>query len=477
MIAGVYDRRAEWASEERPFVPSGRRPTGRPNIIFVLADDLGWGDLGCYGSLHNSTPVLDRVASQGLRMTHAYSASPTCSPTRIALYTGRYPGRLGAGLEEPIVTRDSRTGIPADNPTLPALLRAHGYATAMFGKWHCGWLPWFSPLRIGFDVFYGNLGGVLDYFSGVDQLGNHDLYEGETPIAEAGYYTEQISRRGTEYVREHARSQRPFYLQLNYTAPHWPWEGPGDESVSEKVTAAAREGRGTGLFHFEGGSLRTYHEMVKAMDAGIGTILGELDRAGVANQTIFVFTSDNGGERYAFLWPFVGQKGDLEEGGIRVPLIMRWPDALDGRQVSDVPMVTMDLTATLLDAAGADPDPNHPLDGVSLLSWLIDGREPADRDLLWRTRHQGALRRGRFKLLYDREQQPLPPYRIEMPFKAPQARLYDVTVDGREKADLGLQHPDLVAELLAEWKRFDQALLPYPRPPQRDPRGPLDEPD
>ncbi|MGK2956120.1 MAG: sulfatase family protein [Solirubrobacterales bacterium] len=468
-MSGLTDRRSEWSSHETEFSLGGDgRPEKRPNIVFIFADDLGWGDVGAYGSLHNSTPVLDELAAEGLRFEQGYAASPTCSPTRFALYTGRYPGRTEGGLQEPLVSRDETAGIPVEHPTLPSLLRDSGYSTAMIGKWHCGWLPWFSPIKSGFQKFWGCFDGAVDYFSHVDTAGQHDLWEGEEPTEEAGYMTDLVSRRGAEYIREHDGDE-PFYLHLNYTAPHWPWEGPGDQAVSEKVNQSIKEGRGTGLFHFEGGSLETYCEMVKALDTGIGEVLTALDEKGLKDETIVVFASDNGGERYAFLWPYVGQKGDLEEGGIRVPMIARWPGVISPSQKTDLPVITMDWTATLLDAAGVEPDPSYPLDGQSLLPWLIDGAEKPDRDLLWRTRDQGALRRGRFKLLYDRKAKPF----IHGLFAkdGPRVRLFDVEADGREMADLAGEHPELLEELLAQWHEFDRELLEYPPPPRFEPGG------
>jgi arylsulfatase A-like enzyme len=456
------DRRSAWASSEASFRARGQRPTRRPNILFIFADDLGWGDLGCFGSLHNSTPVLDRLAADGLRFTHGYAASPTCSPTRIALYTGRVPGRLLAGLEEPLVSRDSVHGIPPEHPTIASLLVGAGYRTAMIGKWHCGWLPWFSPVKSGFQEFFGNFDGVMDYFSHIDSAGLPDLYEGDVPVEQVGYYTEIVSDRAADFIARQSQDV-PFYLQVNYTAPHWPWEGPNDEAVSDKVTAAADKDALRALFHWEGGSLDTYRTMVEAMDAGIGVILSALEAQGMREDTIVVFASDNGGERYGFLWPFVGEKGDLEEGGIRIPLIVRWPAGLDGGQVTDVPVVTMDWTATLLDLGGAVPDADHPLDGVSLVPWLADGAAAPERDLVWRTREQGAVRRGPLKLLVDRRAKPL--WHNSFPLRGQRVRLFDVTVDGREKADLSGEHPDLTAELLQRWETFDDGLLPYGSPP------------
>ena len=469
-VEGLWDRRLEGAPEERPFrARGGTRPTRRPNIVFLLADDLGWGDLGCFGSLHIRTPHLDRLAAQGIRFTHAYSASPWCSPMRLALYTGRNPGRLPAGLQEPLTTRADGNGIPHGQPTISSRLKDAGYRTAMFGKWHCGWLPWYSPLKIGFDVFFGNLDGAMDYFSHIDTLGQKDLYEGETPVELEGYYTELIADRAVDYIGQQTADQ-PFYMQVNWNAPHWPWEGPGDAAVGVEIERRHRDGEDRfPLLHFDGGSLAKYGELVEAMDDGIGRILGALDEQGLADDTIVIFCSDNGGERYSFMWPFVGEKGDVTEGGIRVPFILRWPSAIDGGQWSDATSITMDWTVTLLEAAGAAPDPavpdplpmaELPMDGVSLLPWLLDGADHPGHDLFWRISSQGALRRGRYKLVIDNRPQtrlgnwPLVP--------AGAVKLFDVAGDGREHADIARHHPDLVAAMRAEWDRIDDTLLPYP---------------
>lgn len=437
------------------------RPADRPDIVFVLADDLGWADLGCFGSTAISTPNLDRMAREGVRFTHAYSASAVCSPTRIGLYTGRYPCRLRAGLEEPMRTRASDNGIPHDHPTLAKLLVAAGYTTAMFGKWHCGWMPWFSPIRAGFQRFYGCLDGALDYFEHIDTLGEHDLWEGETQIADVGYFTDIISREAAAYIA--AAGDEPIYVQLNYTAPHWPWEGPGDAATGARIRAAYADMEtptADPLCDFHSGSLAKYGEMVEAMDAAFGGVLEAVEARGRADNTLIIFSSDNGGERWAKSWPFVGEKGDLTEGGIRVPFLVRWRAAIDGGQVCDRPNITMDWTATMLDAASAAADPFYPLDGPSLVPYLVEGSPYPDHDLRWRTTNQVAVRRGDMKYLHDRRPRP----RLGgWPVKDGDYHLlYDVTVDGREKADLAPHHADLVAELRAEADRFDAEMLPYP---------------
>ena len=455
----IGDRRAAWLPREVPFTSRRQgKPPRRPNIVIILADDLGSADLGCYGSLNIRTPNLDALAAAGLRFTDGYSSAPTCSPTRISLYTGRYPHRLLVGMEEPLVTRDEHHGIPHDHPTLPSMLRDSGYRTAMFGKWHCGWLPWFGPVKAGFEVFFGNLDGAMDYFSHIDSAGLPDLYEGEVPVEEVGYYTHMVTDRTVAFIDE-ADAETPFYVQVNYTAPHWPWEGPGDQEVSDRVTAAMGENPLSALFNYDGGSLHKYRELVEVMDAGIGEILGALDRKGVADDTIVVFMSDNGGERFSFMWPFVGEKGDLEEGGIRVPYIWRWPAVIDGGQVTTVPADTMDVTATVLDAAGVTPYRDYPLDGRTLLPWLADGAEPPTADLMWRTQEQGAVRRGDFKLLIDRQAKPL--WLRAFSKEGERIRLSNVAEDARERKDLSGDHPELVESMLAAWRAFDDEMLPY----------------
>jgi arylsulfatase A-like enzyme len=425
---------------------------GRPNLLVVLADDLGWADLSCYGSPDVRTPHLDGLAAEGIRFTDAYSAAPVCSPTRFALYTGRYPGRLGGGLAEPISGPDEQHGIPPRHPTLASLVKQAGYTTAMVGKWHCGHLPWFGPTRSGWDTFFGNFGGAVDYYSKMTASGP-DLYEGEVPVRSPDYYTDVIADRAAGFVR--ADHRRPWLLNVNFTAPHWPWEAPGDHAVSQDITARLRAGDRQALNHRGGGSPDTFRRMVEAMDAGIGRVLEALRTAGAERDTVVLLSSDNGGERWSHQRPLRGSKGSLNEGGIRVPTVLRWPAGISPHQVCDVPVITQDWTATLVELAGGRPAPSHPFDGTSLVPYLLDGAAPPRHDLFWRTRSAGALRRGPWKLLRSGS--------------APDA-LYDVVADPGEEADLASRHPDVVAQLAARWEEVAAGLLPYPQ--RRGRRGP-----
>jgi arylsulfatase A-like enzyme len=344
----------------------------RPNVLFILADDLGYGDLSCYGRPDYATPNLDRLAQQGIRFTNAYSASPVCTPTRCAFITGRYPARTPVGLEEPLAwkrtlgDRISVAGLPPDHPTIASLLKKNGYATALVGKWHLGYLPNFGPIQSGFDEFFGIMSGAVDYFTYKDAFGELDLFEDKVPAQRIGYLTELLTERAIQVISR--RHTRPFYLSLHYTAPHWPWEGPSDQTVS----ATLKEGYGG---FTAGGSLKTYAEMMKKLDDSIGQVLRTLSRANLDRETLVIFTSDNGGERYSYNWPFSGEKGELREGGIRVPAIVRWPGVIPAGRTTEQVTISMDWTATILAATQTKSDPQYPLDGYDLLPAMNGNRD------------------------------------------------------------------------------------------------------
>ncbi|WP_255306060.1 sulfatase-like hydrolase/transferase [Streptomyces sp. Wb2n-11] len=428
--------------EERPFRAAAGRRSRRPNILFVLGDDLGWADLSSYGSPHIRTPHLDRLARQGVRFTDAYSGSATCSPTRFSLYTGRFPGRTKGGLAEPIADRS--VGLEPTHPTLASLLKGAGYATALIGKWHCGHLPDYSPTRSGWDEFFGNFGGALEYYSKLGLGGEYDLYEGDAPYKDLRYYTRILTERASGYMeREH---DRPWLLNLNFTTPHWPWIADGDEEASAGIVRRIKAGERGALWHQDGGSVEKYREMVEDLDRSVGEVLGALRRSGQEKDTLVVFASDNGGERFSYNWPLSGNKSSLKEGGIRVPTLVRWPARIDGGQVSEVPVFTPDWTATLLEVAGARPDPAYPLDGASLAGYLLRGERAPARDLFWRVRGERALRRGEWKYYRD---------------AGGRDQLFRLTEDAREQADRASREPERLGALRAAWERTDAGLLPY----------------
>lgn len=280
----------------------------KPNIIFILADDLGYADLSVYGQREYATPHLDQLAAEGVRFTQAYANSAVCSATRLALITGRYQYRLKAGLEEPIPSVSANIGLPPEHPSLPSLLKSAGYDTALIGKWHLGRPPAFGPLQSGYDTFFGNLGGVVDYFTHKNGVGEHlapDLYEGTVAVERTGYYTHILADEAQKYVRTRTPQSKPFFLSLHFTAPHWPWEGPNDEHVVKEVKD---------LFHYDGGTQRTYGEIVQALDAAVGEVLASLKETGQADNTIVIFTSDNGGSVFQIPGRLSGKKPSCWRG-------------------------------------------------------------------------------------------------------------------------------------------------------------------
>ena len=413
----------------------------RPNLVFVLADDLGYADVGCYGARASFTPNLDRMAAQGLRFTDGYANSPVCSPTRFALMTGRYQYRLRGAAEEPIAGSArgrADLGLPRSHPTLPSLLRGAGYHTALVGKWHLGYAPHFSPLASGYAESFGPLGGGVDYFSHCDRANVHDLYDGEHEVHRSGYLTDLISERACAVIRRQRGTR--FMLSVHYTAPHWPWETREDEAESTRI--------GNRILHVDGGSVETYRTMIRQMDEGIGRILEALENEGIARNTLVVFTSDNGGERFSDTWPFVGRKMDLLEGGIRVPLIACWPESIAAGAITGQTAITMDWVATMLDAARVAPHAEYPLDGMSLLTTFADPSRVVPRELFWRMKHrdQRAVRSGTWK------------YLAQDGFEY----LYDLAQDPRERANLALREPARFEHLRARYASWAASMPAVP---------------
>lgn len=416
---------------------SVRRSSSRPNIIFILADDLGWGDLSCYGRPDYQTPNLDRLAKQGTRFTNAYSASAVCTPTRCGFITGRYPGRLKVGLEEPLISANDEVGLDPKHPTIASLLKKSGYETALFGKWHLGIRPEWGPNAHGFDEFFGILTGAGDYFLHRTGLGTPDLFENLTPVERNGYLTELLTQRAVEFVTRHRTA--PFYLSLHYTAPHWPWQGPKGGEIIKFSTSQAEP-----VTMNVGGSLKLYSEMMQSLDQGVGRVIKALDSAGIASNTLIIFTSDNGGERFSYEWPLSGQKGDLLEGGIRVPAIVRWPGIVPATQVTRQVAISMDWTATMLAAAKIGPDPKYPLDGEDLLPVMRKTRPVYDRTLFWRMRTQDAVRSGHWKYVRVNDDK----------------YLFDLSVDEREQADFKDKRPEIFQRLQTEFNKWEANMLP-----------------
>jgi arylsulfatase A-like enzyme len=421
------------------------RASDRPNVVLILMDDLGYGDIGSYGVKDARTPNLDRLAREGVRLTDAYANGPSCSPTRAGLISGQYQQRYG--IEWPLgsVAGDSARGLPATGATLPTLLKKNGYATGLVGKWHLGWKPEFGPNAHGFDEFFGFLSGAVGYYTHRQNDDKPDLYENTKSVEVPGYLTDEITRRAVGFVDRH--STHPFFLEVAYNAVHWPFNVPDlPASARQDVPTPAAAGdprlyqRPTAIVP---ATRSDYVRMLERADEGVGQILAALERRGLTRNTLVIFTSDNGGEWLSRNAPLTNRKFTLWEGGIRVPLILRWPGQLPANRTSAQVAVTMDLTASILAATGAAIPATYKLDGLDLLPTL-SGRSPVvERQLFWRTQRpheQRAIRSGRWKLLQDGRN----------------FYLFDVSEDPGERHDLTAAHPELVRKLNAavdEWEK------------------------
>lgn len=379
-------------------------PATPPNIIMLLVDDMGYADLGCMGSKDIRTPNIDRIANEGVRMTDCYASAPVCSPTRAAFLTGRWQQRCGIewaiGLtseEEKrvdgrLVTVEERftMGLEPEDSFLTPLLKKQGYGTACYGKWHLGFKPEHNPAKHGFDEYWGIIGGQCDYYRYHYIDGMKQLYEKTEMTTAEGYITDLIHQRAVRYIRDEGTS--PFFIYVPYNAVHHPFQVPDDPTqfyTAENKYDGTRAG---------------YAKMMESIDKGIGDILAALEAKGVLDNTLIIFTSDNGGERFSDNGPLFNHKTTLWEGGIRVPCLLRWPDGgLPKGAVSNQPAITMDLSATILAAAGV-PIPQS-MDGINLLP-ILKGEQPAvERTFGWRVdrsrRKMKALRHGDWKYVQD----------------------------------------------------------------------------
>ena len=410
----------------------------QPNFLFILADDLGYGDLGCYGAPDIQTPHLDQLAAEGIRFTDFYSNGAVCSPTRIAFLTGRYHQR--SGMENALYYQETGRGLPIGPSTIGHRLQEAGYATGLSGKWHVGYDLERQPLSQGFDHFFGLLGGNHHYFQHMDRIGVPDLWQGAEPVEREGYTTDLITEDAVTFLEENR--DRPFFLYLSHAAPHFPWQGPND---AEKPVEPKKKS-------WQTGDRATYIAMVERMDEGIGRVLEILEELDLAEHTLVVFTSDNGGHTHSRNAPLNGDKSTLWEGGIRVPCLVRWPARLSAGVVSSQVGITMDWHATFLSAAGIEgTDPA--LEGIDLLPLLSEGAAKKKRTLFWRTR-PGPVRR---KVPLSRAARVGDWKYFERPDDLGPA-LFDLASDPGESRNLIGTHPDLAERLSQQLDRWEDDL-------------------
>jgi N-acetylgalactosamine-6-sulfatase len=425
--------------------------TNRPNIVFILADDLGYGDLGCYGRQDIKTPVIDGIAAEGVRFTQYYSNGPECSPTRTAFMTGRYQQRVG-GLECAIGTGNvgryddairlahaNDLGLPVEQTSIARMLKDAGYATGITGKWHLGYEPKFAPHLHGFDYAFYCIGGGMDYFHYLDTSAGYNLFLNGNPIRREGYFTDLVTEEAIKFIDKHA--DEPFFLYVPYTAPHSPFQGPGDSRPAPLPLDSPLWDQGKA-------PPGVYTAMIEHMDKCIGRILKTLDEKGLAKNTVVFFSSDNGGTASGRNTPLSRNKGSTFEGGIRVPAMARWPGVIRKGLVSDQVCITMDFSASIVRIAGAKVPSGREFDGVDILKLVETGQAPQKRTLFWRQRRGEqtwrAVRDGDIKLIRQTNK------------GQTQEFLFDLKNDVSEKNNLLNDRPNEAGRLralLADWEK------------------------
>ena len=445
----------------------------RLNIVFILIDDMGWTDLGCYGSDYYETANVDRLAQQGMKFTDAYAAGCVCSPTRVSILTGKYPGRLhithaipiqGAQrIKEPLPLIEAiyKKNLPLEEVTIAEALKAGGYVSATMGKWHVCWEKDFYPQAQGFDVNVGgnNMGNPGNYFypyNGAWRMTKkHPLTRWNTlPDGEKGeYLTDRLTDEALAFMERH--KTRPFFLYLSHYAVHTPLQ------AHSKMIEKYRK-KPAGKHH----SNPVYAAMVESVDQSVGRIMGKLEQLGIADKTVVIFTSDNGGHgRITSHYPLRGNKGNFYEGGIRVPLIVRWPGVVEPASECRVPVISTDFFPTILEIAGLPPRPQCHVDGVNIVS-LLKGEAGLKRDALyWHypnyigAGHPGGarpcsvVRKGDWKLIESLEDNRL--------------QLFSLREDLGEKNDLAASMPEKAGELrrlLDDWRKEAGVQMPQVNP-------------
>ncbi len=440
----------------------------QPNFIIFLTDDQGYGDLSCMGATDFRTPHLDGLAASGARFTQWYSNSPVCSPSRAALLTGRYPGN--AGVRAILAGHRTASGLPREVPTLATALAAHGYRTALFGKWHLGLAEGSRPQDHGFQEWFGFLAGCVDYYShifywGMGRNGSdplHDLWaNGSEVFCNGRYLTDLIAEKAVDFVRDAAGGDRPFFLYVPFNAPHYPMHAP--QRYLDRFPGLSPD-------------RRIMAAMISAVDDAVGAVLAELERQGIRDNTCVFFTSDNGPSRETRNWldgrrdPYYGgtagtlkgHKFSLYDGGIRMPAIMSWPARIPSGQVVTEVGAAMDIFPTFSAAAGIPTNSGaSQVDGLDVMPMVANSAPSPHGDIFWEMNRQTAVRRGKWKLVLDGQL-------VEGAPPEDCVHLADLDTDLGERRNLADQHPALVAELGAAaetWRagiesRWEQQWLP-----------------
>lgn len=425
----------------------------KPNIVFILADDLGYADIASFGAPDAKTPHIDSLAADGLKFTNFYAMNCQCTPSRTAFLTGRYPQRAG-GLECAIGTGNvgrydeaialaekGELGLPAEFAVLAPALKSAGYMNGIFGKWHLGYEPKFSPLDQGFDAFTGFLGGNVEYFEHYETSDLEVYVKGREPIDREGYLTDLITEDAVDFLNRRATEpDSPFFLWVSHAAPHFPFQGPED-----------REPKRTPENWMEG-TRQSYVAMLESLDAGVGRVLETLAKNGQAENTLVIFTSDHGAMAPGLNTPWRDYKSTTFEGGLRIPTVMRWPGVIEPGVVSHQIGTLMDLTTSFLNLAGTEPPDGKPLDGIDILGHVLDGKPEIPRTLFWRYRRGDetwwAARDGNVKLV-----------RKQMG-EAVEEWLFDLSSDPTETRSVAAERPRDYGSLQRALLKWEQEMVP-----------------
>jgi arylsulfatase A-like enzyme len=435
-----------------PAAAADRSNPGKPNVIVIVGDDMGYADIGVHGSKLIPTPHIDSLAKNGIRCTSGYVSGPYCSPTRAGLLTGRYQTRFGHEFNPgpPGTDDNDKKGLSLKETTLPDRLKAVGYATGMVGKWHLGSAPEFHPLKRGFDEYFGFLGGAHTYFPQNRKAGD-DVYRGTESANEKEYLTDAFAREAVAFVDRH--KAEPFFLYLTFNAVHSPMEAT-DKYLTRFAEVADPK-------------RRAYCAMMSAMDDAIGRLLAKLDTEKLTENTVIFFISDNGGPTAANSGentPLRGYKATTFEGGIRVPFLVQWKGQIAAGQIYDYPVIQLDILPTAMAVAGSPIDPaseTAKLDGVNLFPYLLGANDGPPHDALyWRFGAQTAIRMGDWKLVTARnaDRNTKPGVFHDQPTIGP--ALFNLKADIGEQNDLAKSNPEKVAELQAAWSRWNEKNVP-----------------
>ncbi len=411
-----------------------------------MIDDLGYGDLGCYGSTVNDTPNIDKLAAEGLLFTDYHSNGPMCTPTRAAFMTGLYQHRFGEKFEGAISgKRDYDDGLPLEAVTIAEVLREAGYATGMYGKWHRGYHPPLLPASQGFDDFIGLGSGDGDHHSHIDRSGRKDWWHNNELNMEDGYSTDLITNHSIDFIKAH--KDEPFFLYVSHLSIHFPWQGPDDPPHRLEGTDYANEK--WGLIPDKQNVSPHVKAMIESVDRGVGEIMQTLVNLDLDENTLVIFTSDNGGYIHYGDSHFNisnngalrGQKNEVYEGGHRVPFIARWPGTIPNGSKSDETVLTIDMFPTFMEVTNTKQPRDLQLDGQSIVSHLFVNKALPDRSVCWKIDDERAIRKGKWKLCMIGNNDP---------------ELFDLSNDIGETSNLAVDYPDLVEQLTAEYIAWEK---------------------